>query len=250
MKRILSILFLLSALLFSIDASALSIAARYAWKGKLGTNITFSLELERNINDLVIGETTYYRRNGTIRKLPVYGEYFIDDEGNESMFLNEYDGTKICGTFLLELKGNHIKEGQWRLGEKELGMTGMMSIDFSLPKTKSRFVPATASNIAGEFSFSYNVDDSYLPERGGSAEISISGNTLDWHMCQVTPNIAESEGNTTFTGNTFTDQTGKTRFRAWVYDKLLYVKRLNPEDGMDENFGMGASIEGIYIRCK
>lgn len=250
MKHIISIALILTALLFSLDASALTINGRYAWKGKLGSNISFKLEVEENINGLVVGETTYYRRNGSIRKLPVYGECISEQNGSKTLILDEYDGTKVCGSFYIEQKGAKLISGSWNLNDKQLVMSNMVATTFSLAEGKSRIVPATASNIIGNFKFSYDSGNQSFPEHGGSAQISKSGNTFKWYMCQVTPNIAEGEGKATFNGNTFTGKVGNFHFRAWVYDKLLFVKRLNPEAGPCDDFGAHATLAGIYIRCK
>lgn len=235
------------ALLCSLEAAALTITDRYAWKGTLGQRTSFRLELEQNANDLVMGQMTYYRRDGSVRKIAVYGTFIYSADGNW-MALQEFVGTKICGYMSIVVDGTNMKEGTWSYGEKQLEMHDVQNVEMQHKQTF--FQPADGKGLHGEFSFTYDSSNPNFPEYGGNAVIATSGQHLNWRMTQVTPNIAEGSGSTSFTGNTFADTYGNFKFRAWVYKDVLYVKRTNPEDGDCEDFGAWATLEGIYIREK
>lgn len=247
MKKLLTLIFLLTALFSQLQAKDV-IVQRYAWDGKLGKDIHFRLEIERNSEGLVLGETSYFRKNGQITDIPVFGTYSKDDQGNEILYLNEFDGNTQCGSFYIRVSGEWVKEGHWSLGEKILEFNDLENVGFSYGKNGTFFYPAEGEAVNGYYSFTYPNDNPDMQMRGGHAELTVKGSKVQWEMAQVTPNIAEGQGQSTLVGNKFSGNVGSFLFSAWVYQNCVYVKCLNPDAEPNEDFGAWATLEGIYVR--
>lgn len=220
----------------------------YAWEGTMGENITFRLELEKASNGLIIGETTYFRKNGKISDIPVYGRFCELEDGNE-LVLSEYNVRTECGTIIIMLdsKGN-FESGEWSHGDKSYELNNMKAVPFSFGKHQTFLFPVSGERCNGEYGFSYKTGNPNMPEYGGYASLKVIGNMLKWEMNQVTPNIAEGNGKSLYKGNTFSGKAGDFKFNAYTYRDCLYVVCTNPENAPFNSFGNNATLEGIYIK--
>lgn len=223
---------------------AIASVKHYAWKGQLGTSINFKLEVQENEMGAIAGQTTYYRKNGKISVIPVYGHRINYRDATSAIALNEYEGTKICGTFYILLKEKTVIEGNWHLMDRSY----KMYVQNVTPNQSQRFLqPITSLTQAkGEYSFTY--DCGLEDPCGGSCTLKVFGNKLKWDMVQVTPNIAEGTGTSMLQGSKFGGKTGNFHFVAYVDKHFVYVKRIN--DGPLDDFGAHATLEGIYVREK
>ncbi len=237
--------------LVSIAASGQFATKRfYAWQGKLGTDISFRLELEQASNGLVIGETTYFRKNGKTANIPVYGFYLHLEDGDE-LVLTEYDGRTACGTFIIEIDQNgELQCGKWSHLDKELDLNEINKVSFSYGKHEKFIYPATGAQCNGEYGFRYKTGNPNWDENGGYAElkVGINGKQIKWEMNQVTPNIAEGSGTSALITNTFSGKVGSFKFKAYIYKDCLYVINTNPQDAPWDEFGAHATLEGIYLK--
>ena len=180
----------------------------------------------------------------------INGVAFKGEDGKDILFLREYDGSKECGTFYITLNGEWIEHGAWMLGEKNLEFNDLRNSTFSEGKHGTFFYPAEGEEAVGYYAFNYHSDNPILAGPGGHAKLVQRGSRLFWEMAQVTPNIAEGQGNSVLVGNKFNGRTGKFMFTAWAYKNCLYVKCLNPEEDFSDEFGAWATLEGIYIRTE
>lgn len=241
MKRILFTLLLCLAFV----AVKANVRQQYAWTGKLGPSISFLLELEENYNGFVSGETTYYRKNGKQAHIRVYGSARHDGDYT-TLMLNEYDGTRVCGHFNIQLNGEWITDGFWTLDEKNLQMNNLENVRFS---RASFFHLVDATQAEGVYKFAYSRGKG-LDDGVGHAQLCARGGEVAYTFCQVTPNIAEARGfDADPWGNNFSFAVGNACFVVQTYADCLYCYRTNPDDGPCEGFGAWATIEGVYIAC-
>lgn len=245
MKHIITTLLLLCcALTASADVTP------WAWEGKLNGNISFRLEIEESTFGTLIGQTTYFRKNGKTAVIPCYGhrvEY--DDDENIVFMLDEYDGTKQCGHFYIDLCEGKLVEGNWSLLNKTYEMSHMVDLE-PIPGTEHLYHPVSnIDDACGEYSFIYDSGNEFTPEYGGSCTITKTGpNTIHWSMAQVTPNIAEAEGDSEFNGSYFVGHFGDFTFEAYVDRRFIYVKNTNDSPFEMDEWGAWSTIEGIYVR--
>lgn len=230
--------------------NALSNNKFYAWRGMLNNEISFRLDLEENDEGHVIGETTYYRKNGKIATIKIFGESLdMEDEDKtyHTLILPEFNKTKICGVFNIVLENGHFKAGRWVYKNKELPITEVESVSLST-HGHSFINPVSVTNAQGYYEFSYESDNESMPEYGGTAQIITRGDNIGWSMSQVTPNIADASGRNSDTwGNRFVFRISNACYCTYTYKECLYVKRLDPETGPCEDFGDNADITGVYI---
>lgn len=220
---------------------------RYAWKGKMGTNISFSLDLQENKDGIIAGYTTYYRKNGKIAKIPVYGHKEKDGNGNFVLSLDEFNGKTICGSYSINMNGTTFKSGSWSYKDISYDLNEIAAIS---PTTDRSYLhPVESANaIAPYFAFEYETDNQDNPTRGGSCDIDIEQNNVLWHMSQVNPNIAEAEGDVTLKNSYFYKTEGEYKFKAYVDKNFILVRRTNPEDGQVSSFGAWTTLDGTYVR--
>lgn len=245
MKHLLTTLLLLCC---ALTASADVIP--WAWEGKLGANISFRLEVEESTFGTLIGRTTYLRKNGTTAVIPCFG-HRIDYDNDDSIvfYLDEYDGTKQCGHFYIELRDGVIQEGNWSLLDKTYAMNSIVDLD-PAPGTEHLYSPVSSvSEACGEYSFTYASGNDFMPEYGGSCTITkLGGNKIHWSMSQVTPNIAEAEGDSELHGGYFEGRFGEFTFEAYVDRRFIYVKNTNDGPVEMDEWGAWSTIEGVYVR--
>lgn len=237
-------------LLFCCALTASADVTPWAWEGKLGANISFRLEVEESTFGTLIGQTTYFRRNGKTSVIPCYGQR-IEYEDDESIvfLLDEYDGTKQCGHFYIDLCEGKIVEGTWSLLDKTYEMEGMIDLE-PVPGTEYLYRPISSIDEAcGEYTFTYASGNPYMPEYGGSCTITKTGpNTIHWSMGQVTPNIAEAEGDSELHGAYFEGHFGEFTFEAYVDRRFIFVKNTNDGPIQMDDWGAHSTIAGIYVR--
>lgn len=242
MKRlIISLIILCSAFGLKADLN------HYSFKGKLGSSITFKLDLQENNRGILSGETTYYRKNGKTAVIKVYGTREELGDGAYILNLIEYDKNKECGYFHIDMNGEWIKNGWWWLGEKTLDMNNLENLE---PNYNKRFFHPVyeAKDAEGVYRFTRASGNPNFPEHGGNCAIMASGNKLIWSMTQVTPNIADATGTAEFEYSGFTDSYSNYLFETYIDENFIVVTRTNPEDGMVDDWGMGAEIGGIYVK--
>lgn len=244
MKRLIAIICLALGLNLAAQAQIQS----YAWTGTLGKSTSIRLEFQRNSDNILSGQMTYYRKNGQVAKIPVKGYYYPSQDKNspDMVTLSEYDKRKECGHIFLLLRGMTIQpDSKWHLNDKEMLLSATKPVEM---KGGPFFVSAKGDEVTGEYGFTYDSGNSMMPEYGGYVSLQYEDGVVTYSMNQVTPNIAETEGAASLVGNAFTGQVSNFKFRCRVYKDFLYVKRTNPQDGMVDDFGAHASLEGIYLR--
>lgn len=245
MKKL--ILFLLC--LISLSANADN--KHYAFRGTLGENINFRLDLEEDTyHGIVMGQTTYYRNNGKIAKIKVYGNSKKSEEANTNLrffILSEFNGTKVCGNFMIALEADgSFNEGYWSLGNK---MYGMSNVEF-LPTDDAPtfFKPVDIKDAGGVYEFTYASGNADMPEYGGTLQLYPYREDIAYHVSQVTPNIAETMGKMSeIFENRFYFFVGRTSYDVFAFEDVVFVKRCNPQSGHPDSFGANADIEGYYI---
>ena len=226
-----------------------AIIKRYAWEGYLDATTHFRLELEQANNNLVIGEMTYFRKNGKVSDIPVYGTFREIGDG-EWLLLHEYNERKECGTITIDIGANDaIYAGTWSNGNKEMKMTKTEKVSFSEGKHETFFQPASPAEMTGEFGFSFVKSEEPLVEGGGYAKLTPYGSDMvRWEMNNISSGIAEANGESVIEFNTFMGNYQNFDFRAFVYKDCLYIMRTNPDDGRVEDWGVAGTLEGIYLR--
>ena len=222
---------------------------RYAWEGYLNATTHFRLELEQGRNNLVIGEMTYFRKNGTVSDIPVYGVFREIGDG-EWLLLHEYNGRKECGTITIDIGANDaIYAGTWSYGNKEMVMSKTEKVQFSEGKHETFFHPASPEEMKGEFGFSYVKSEEPLVEGGGYVKLTPYGDDMvRWEMNNISGGTAEASGESVIELNTFEGVYQNFEFRAFVYKDCIYVMRTNPDDGPIDDWGVAGTLEGVYLR--
>ena len=222
---------------------------RYAWEGYLNNSVHFRLEAEQSFNNLVIGEMTYFRSNGKVANIPVYGKFMEIGDG-EWLILHEYNKRMECGNISIDLGVEDvIYAGTWSYNDKEMKMTNTKKVEFSYDKHQTFFKPAYNNDITGEFGFGYYKSLEPRIEAGGYAKLEVSNSSqVKWQMNNNVAGIAEAEGIAELNGNTFTGEHLNFQFMAYIYEDCLYVVRTNPDDGPVEDWGAAGSLEGVYLR--
>lgn len=237
--------------LFTLVANA---QRKYSFRGKLGSSIMFRLDLEQNADGIVSGETTYYRKNGQIAKLRALGRYeaptqqMIDNGYNKhSISLMEYDGTKQCGNFYIELEQGQVSGGTWSLLDKEYQINSIEKTQF--PAGTKYFHPATGAGVTGTYSYSYSRGGN-LDDCGGTCTLSYSAGKIRYSVSAVTPNIAETRGLATPKGSYFTGAHQDYRFKVYMDRDFICIWSTNSEYVEVDDWGAWATIAGTFIREK
>ena len=226
------------------------VTKRYAWEGYLNGDVHFRLEAEQGPGDQLIGEMTYFRKNGKVADIPVYGKFQEIGDG-EWLMLSEYDKGQECGTIMIDL-GPHdtVYNGKWGYGNKEMKMTDTKKVEFSEGKHLSFFQPVYGSDIDGEFGFTYVKSEEADLKGGGYAKLTTSsdGARVSWQISQNSGGIAEASGISDLSGNHFAGSFQNYEFIAYIYKDCLFVERTNPDDGRVEDWGVAGGLEGTYLR--
>lgn len=225
---------------------------KYSFRGKLDGRILFRLDLQQNKDGIVAGETTYYRKNGQIAKLPVVGWYRqptqqMIDNGYDVISIDvfEYDGTKQCGYFSIELKNGDVAGGYWSHNDKHFDISDIEKTQF--PAGTKFFSPVTGPAIRGEYSYSYKPTHG-LYEWGGSCVLTYNNGKVHFEIGNVTPNIAEDKGVATLTGSYFTAVHQGFRYKAYIDRRFVCIWSINDDYVEVDDWGANATVEGVYIK--
>lgn len=99
MKRLIFLLMFLTLTLAMAWADC-SYTGNFSIKGKLGANINFQIDAQYWGDDpcLVVGQTTYFRKNGSESHIKVYGT-IGEVEGGTYCELYEFANNRVCGHF-------------------------------------------------------------------------------------------------------------------------------------------------------
>lgn len=238
-------------LLFLISLSANAATKHYALKGKLGKNISFRLDLEEDIyHGIVMGQTTYYRKNGKIAKIKVRGfrqKMENADENLRFFMLTEYNGTKICGNFVMTLEADDsFYRGSWVLGNREYEMNDMKLLPTDDAPTF--FKPVDIENASGIYEFSYSSGKAAMPELSGTLQLYAYRDNIAYQVSQVSANTAGTIGTMAeIFKNRFYFSVDKASYDVFAFEDAVFVKRVNPQTGHPDSFGANAEIEGCYI---
>lgn len=244
MKKL--ILFLL--LLISLSANAAN--KHYAFKGKLGKNISFRLDFEEDTyHGIMIGQTTYYRKNGKIAKIKAYGirqKQEGEGENNNVFTLTEFDGIKMCGNIVLYLNADgSFDEGSWFFGGREYKMNDIEVL--SGDDSPVFFKPVDIEKASGVYRFSCPSGNMY--DYGGTFQMYYYRGNVGYSACQVTPNIAETTGKAAeIFQNRFYFNVDNASYDVFAFEDVLFVERSNPQTGPVESFGANADVAGIYVK--
>ena len=215
------------------------------WTGTLNgkTPVFIHYQLDSN---LIIGEITYLN---TKSKLPIKLLGTIEDD--KSYRLLEFDDTgNITG--IIESKPTEKNfNGLWvsPKTKKELAMS-LASMDTLIDSPN---IKPDEVQIFGNYHYQYG-------ERGYNGDFDINkvaNNKIDFNILSLTnvergPNIAEVERDTiTMTGNSFIykiPDSDSCEFKVTFYNGFVYI---NYTKGYCESqFGLNATIDGIYLKTK
>lgn len=223
----------------------------YTLTGTLGQDINFRLDLEEvPYEGIIMGQTTYYRKAGNTATIKVCGQSLrMEQEGNVFRYflLSEFDGTKICGNFLITFfDDGSFSDGIWTHGENTYAMNNVEILPTDNPI--AFFKPVDIENASGVYRFSYDSGNEEMPEVGGSLELYHYSGNVGYSACQVTPNIAETTGKIAeFYKNRFYFSVENAHYEVFTFEDAVFVKRTNPQAGHPESFGANADVAGIYI---
>lgn len=219
---------------------------RYAWKGKMGSNISFSIDLQENADGIIAGCTTYYRKNGKTSRIPVYGHREKGDEGTSMLYLNEFEGNSICGSYFINTSGKNFNFGTWfhNATTHELN-----SITPASPSTSIAYLHPVESplSIAPYYSFQYETGNPSTPVRNGECELYLEDDKVQWRISQLGPDIAEVEGESPFDSSCFSNTKGNNLFKAYVDKYFVLITPTNP-DAPASGFSSWTTFDGIYVR--
>lgn len=244
MRKFVFLFFCLFALLANAEYK------HYSFEGILGEDISFRLDLEEEeYEGFVIGKTTYYRKDGGISQIKIYGQSHDDDyaEGTFHILnLQEFLGTKVCGNWSLVLDDGDFVSGEWTLGEKNYMVTYVHRLNTDGAPTMFRTLPIF--DAAGVYEFSYSSGNEGMPEYGGSMQLYLDHRNLAYNICQVTPNIAEVRGTTSeFAGNSFYLLVSGVWYRVVTFEGVAFVTHVSSDAAPCEDFGANADIVGAYV---
>lgn len=205
--------------------------------GSLDDKIMIDLDLARQGN-LLKGTLTYKSQGKPIR---VFGHVYSPN----SFFIREYaKGTEVSGMLSGEFKSSEI-EGSWSppSGDK----TRKMVLQLAEGKSAAKF-GGQPGNVAGKYSFVY-------PNEGGAGNLNVkqTGNKLEfdvsshtgapgYRMAIIEEAEAELEGNSAICRYV----PGECEFKLTFFDDFAFIDWI--DDKFECEFGMGASIEGIFVK--
>lgn len=220
-------------------------------KGKLGESISFRIDLEHDIYmGTVMGETTYYRKNGKVSNIKVYGfatKTVIFDDDYFTLELDEFDGTKMCGHFyILVSSEGRFDNGQWSFGEKTLQMNEIENLPTN--NAKNYLQPLNLVEAQGVYEYSVVSNSQTLPEYSGVLQIYVQRKNFAFSISTITPNIAETKQRTSeFFKEICYFYVGKILYNILSYRGAIFVKRVHENEGQNYEFGRNADIVGVYI---
>lgn len=245
-KYIRSFAFLLLTIIFYLAPNDLMAQKKYSFCGKLGKNITFRLDLEQNQDSIIAGETTYYRKNGKVAKIPVYGWLMSAARqgywNGDVLSLKEFNGNKECGNFMIALQPNgDVAEGRWYNSSKEFDINSVENTVF--PAEVTFFHPAKGAAISGIYSF---IEPSEGEPHGGHCELTYQNNKVHYQISVSNPNIAETEKTALLKGSYFTGAQDDYKFKAYIDRKFVVI--WTTQNAQVDEWGAWSVLDGFFIR--
>ena len=250
MKRLIFSLFIV--MLAAGMAQAQNITGRYAWEGTLDGKIAIRLAIEVNSEGIVAGSILYPKAKKAAPILVVGSTY----EGG-MFYLSEYlaDG-RVTGNMGFEIKGG-LPVGEWTNPKtlKSYQFTSMRKIAFP-NGFGGKLVPESPGNIGHEYGF-MTYSEPYNDYMGGNFTFRAAGkNKVHFEACNAVRNIAEGESEAgrpaVLSGNHFVYRNVNEcgyGFEAFFYPQFMVARSVTDGDTVG-CFGMGASLEGVYIKTK
>jgi len=215
------------------------------WTGNLNGKIPIFIHYQLN-DKLIIGEITYLN---TKNKIPIRLLGTIEED--KSYRLLEFDKTgNITGVIVGQPTGK-IFNGSWVSPKTKKELVMILSLKDTL--ISSQDIQPDKNQVFGNYHYQYG-------ESGYNGDFNINkvGNDkIDFHILSLTnvergPNIAEVEKDTVaMIGNSFIykiPDSGNCEFKVTFYKGFVYI---NYTKGYcDNHFGIGATIDGIYLKTK
>lgn len=208
------------------------------FEGKLDDKIEVEFYLQRH-EDLLAGTITYKSSGIPIR---IFGNYRDD----QNFFIREYaKGTEVSGMMSGTIKDGKI-EGSWYppSGDKERKLKAIATSKASKGLTWKN----AEQNVAGEYSYEF-------PNEGGSGSLTVeqSGDKITFDAISVNgapgyhiATIEEGAGKLVDHKVHYSMNDGECEFYIRFYRDFAYIEFV--EDKYACDFGMGASIEGIFVK--
>lgn len=232
-------------LLALISLSAYADTTHFAFKGKMGDDISFRIDLEMdNYRKYVMGETTYYRKNGKTSVIKVYGKcYDVEYEGDDlySFMLSEFNGTKECGHIQLITNDETFDSGLWSFGEKMYEMKDMKAVPSN---GRSYLRPQVLSEADGVYKFSA-AGIEQIPDRNGTLQLRSTNHDVAYTLSMNPDDPDETSGK--FYDNWQNDEhlyTPTSKIVLTAYEGVVFVESEPTSEDMDPSY---TDYEGIYI---
>ena len=257
MKRIVVFLIIsmLGAPLFA------DVLGEYHFEGTLGTNIPIELTLTVNGNYIVVGEIVY-TKNKKPRPILVVGT--VDDYDRYSVSEYQPDG-KVTGLLSFKIDespadGPILVEGKWTNPKTK------KSFDINVKSAEydghySQFYDyASADAVAGQYQYS-SWNSTGSDECYGVAKFTMAGeHKVHFDISVTNPNMAVGASTTDrpavlgdYTYNFFYYENLNDcgyGFSAHFYKRFVVITTTSPQPESLRCFGMGTTLEGVYIKIK
>lgn len=237
------------------------VLGEYQFEGTLGNNIPVILNFSVNGEYIVVGEIFYTKQK---KSLPILIVGSVDDNGLYT--LSEYmpDG-KITGWLSFNIKEDDNEDPQlingiWTNPKNSKSYAiNVQTSNYHVDFTKF-YDYATPEELDGEYMYrSWN--PTMNQERTGFAKFTHAGeHQLHFNISVTTPNIATAISAPErpaelgkYTYNSFVYENVNEcgyGFSAYFYKRFVVIKTISPIPESNKCFGMGASLEGVYIKTK
>jgi hypothetical protein len=215
------------------------------WIGNLNGKIPIFIHYQVNDN-LIIGEITYLN---TKNKIPIRLLGTIEEDKNYRLL--EFDNIGNITGVIIGKPIEKIFKGNWISPKTKKELVMALSLKDTL--IASQDIKPDKSKIFGNYHYQYG-------ERGYNGDFDVNkvgNNKIDFHILSLTnaergPNIAEVEKDTiAMTDNSFVykiPDSDNCEFKVTFYNGFVYI---NYTKGYcDSQFGLGATIDGIYVKTK
>ncbi|MBR5028837.1 MAG: hypothetical protein IKX51_06425 [Bacteroidales bacterium] len=257
MKRV--CLFIIISLFAQLSIA--DVLGEYFFMGTLGDKIPIELAFSVNGEYLVVGEITY-TKNKNAKPILLVGD--VNDDGLYTIAEYMSDGN-ITGWLSFRINdsfadGPVLYDGTWTNPKNYKSYEiNVRSDPDSYKADYSRFYEyATPEEVAGEYQYRES-NAANGQERMGYAKFTNAGeHKLNFDISVVTPNIAEGHNAPDrpavlgkFTYNFFYYENLNDcgyGFSAHFYKRFVVIRTISPQPESINCFGMGATLEGVYIK--
>jgi len=239
------------------------VLGEYYFEGTLGDKIPITLTFAVNGDEIAVGEITY-TKNKNAKPILIVG--MLNDGGLYTLAEYMPDGN-ITGWLSFRINdsfadGPVLYDGTWTNPKNYKSYDiNVTSIPDSYNADYSRFYDyAKPEDVAGEYSYrEWNAANGQ--ERMGYAKFTTAGeHKVNFDISVVTPNIAEGHNAPDrpaelgkYTYNFFyyenLNDCGYS-FSAYFYKRFVVIITNSPQPESNNCFGMGATLEGVYIKTK